>query len=100
MSQPPSESTTANAPSTKIYYQVFGALMVLLALMVGASLVNLGAFNELIALVIAGGERDGDCLASGQYRRPTFGVGYAASADHSGGMGHPFGSLGWQGKRH
>src|SRR3954464_8105879 len=53
MTQPLSEPTAEHAPSTKIYYQVFGALMVLLALTIGASFVNLGAFNELLALAIA-----------------------------------------------
>ena len=41
------------APSLRIYYQIFGALMGLLVLTITVSFVNLGTFNEIIALVIA-----------------------------------------------
>ncbi len=57
MTQPTSqatpERTAQQAPSLRIYYQVFGALMLLLVLTVAVSFVNLGAFNELLALAIA-----------------------------------------------
>jgi len=36
------------------YFSIFGALMVLSALTVGAAFVNLGAFNPIVALAIAG----------------------------------------------
>lgn len=53
MTQPPPEPNTENRTALKIYYQVFAALLALLVLTVAVSFVNLGAFNELIALVIA-----------------------------------------------
>ena len=53
MSQSTSEPTTENHASTKIYYQIFAALLLLLALTVGVSYVDLGVFNEVIALAIA-----------------------------------------------
>lgn len=53
MSQQTPEPTAESHTSTKIYYQIFVALLVLLALTVGISYVDLGAFNEFIALAIA-----------------------------------------------
>ncbi len=53
MPQPTSETHANNPSSTKIYFQVFAALMILLALTVGAALVDLGALNEFVALAIA-----------------------------------------------
>lgn len=47
------EHTAQEAPTLAVYYQVFGALMLLLVLTVAASYVNLGPLNELVALAIA-----------------------------------------------
>ncbi len=53
MSQTTPEPVAENHTSTKIYYQIFAALLILLALTVGVSYVDLGVFNEVIALAIA-----------------------------------------------
>ncbi|MCG3208417.1 MAG: hypothetical protein FOGNACKC_02021 [Anaerolineae bacterium] len=47
------EHGTHHIVPVRIYLMVFGALMVLAALTVGASFINLGVFNNLIALAIA-----------------------------------------------
>jgi cytochrome c oxidase subunit 4 len=39
---------------SKLYYTIFGALMVLTAVTVAASFVDLGALNIIVALAIAG----------------------------------------------
>ncbi len=52
-SQPTPEQTSHPTSSLRIYYQVFLGLMGLLLLTVAVSFVNLGAFNEIIALAIA-----------------------------------------------
>jgi cytochrome c oxidase subunit 4 len=52
-SQQTPERTAQQAPSLRIYYIVFLALMGLLVLTVAVSFLNLGAFNEIIALAIA-----------------------------------------------
>lgn len=52
-SQPSSERTAHQGPALRTYYLIFLALMLLLALTVAVSFVDLGAFNELIALAIA-----------------------------------------------
>jgi len=51
--QPTPEPTVPHGPATRTYYLVYVALMVLLALTVGASFINLGPFNEVVALAIA-----------------------------------------------
>ncbi|MFN8489439.1 MAG: cytochrome C oxidase subunit IV family protein [Caldilineaceae bacterium] len=51
--QPTPEHTAPHGPATRTYYLVYVALMVLLALTVGASFLNLGPLNEVVALVIA-----------------------------------------------
>lgn len=50
---PTPEPAVPHGPATRTYYLVFLALMVLLALTVGASFINLGPLNELVALLIA-----------------------------------------------
>jgi len=47
------EHGTHHIVPVRIYLMVFGALMVLAALTVGASFINLGVSNNLIALAIA-----------------------------------------------
>lgn len=47
------EHSTHHIVPVRTYILVFAALMVLAALTVGASFINLGMFNNLIALVIA-----------------------------------------------
>jgi cytochrome c oxidase subunit IV len=37
-----------------VYLAIFGALMILSAITVGAAFVNLGSFNPIVALLIAG----------------------------------------------
>lgn len=51
--QPTPEPNVPHGPATRTYYLVYVALMVLLALTVGASFINLGPLNELVALAIA-----------------------------------------------
>lgn len=43
----------SEAVSLKIYYRIFGALMVLTAVTVGIAFVDLGALNTVVAVTIA-----------------------------------------------
>lgn len=46
-------STHSHEESRKVYYAIFGALMVCTALTIGAAKINLGPFNAPVALAIA-----------------------------------------------
>jgi len=47
-------SEHAHVASKKMYFTIFGALMLLTAITVGAAQVDLGIFNVVVALLIAG----------------------------------------------
>jgi cytochrome c oxidase subunit IV len=49
-----SEHSGVHVSPLSIYLTIFGALMALSAITVGAAFVNLGSFNPIVALLIAG----------------------------------------------